>query len=82
MIDATTTCLPALLGCADARIVCFTGRDLLEEDSIPIEELWSLESARQILRRQLPSGGWWYPNPRAAEAATYLIRPPQAKGGS
>jgi hypothetical protein len=69
MKEAITICLPALLGCGDTRIVCFTRRDLLDEDSISIEELWNLESARQILRKQLPSGCWRYPNARAKEAS-------------
>ncbi len=69
MKEAITICLPALLRCGDTRIVRFTRRDLLDEESIPVEELWSLESARQILRKQLPSGCWRYPNARAKEAS-------------
>jgi len=66
-LDVVNACLPALVGCADSRIAFFARRDLLGTEGEPIENLWVLDGARHILMKQLSSGAWRYPNPRAKE---------------
>jgi hypothetical protein len=53
--------LPALLAAANPAIPYFVRRDLLGEAVPPVETLWELPAARQLLRRQLPGGAWPYP---------------------
>jgi len=62
-------CLPALVGSGDARVAFFAKRDLLGETGKPVEGLWTLKDAERILRKQLPGGGWRYPNPHAKESS-------------
>jgi hypothetical protein len=53
--------LPALLAAPNPAIPYFARRDLLDEEVPPIQTLWEMSAARQLLRRQLPDGPWPYP---------------------
>lgn len=53
--------LPALLSWQDPALSYFAQRDLLEEQVGPIEGLWELPAARQIIDRQQANGSWRYP---------------------
>jgi len=58
-----------LLNCGDPCISYFTKRDLTNENVGPIERLWELKGAKQILRKQSTGGLWRYPNPHAKEVS-------------
>jgi len=57
--------LPALLESSDAAARFFTRRDLLDEAVESVSQLWRAADVARVLRRQMPSGGWRYPAPRA-----------------
>jgi hypothetical protein len=46
------------MGSGSEAIVFFTKRDLLEEQTEPLEKLWSLPEVSKILRKQRPDGSW------------------------
>jgi squalene-hopene cyclase-like protein len=68
-LDVIESCLPALLGYGDIRIAHFAKRDILGEDPGSVQELWNIQSAAAILRKQLPSGSWRYANARAKKVS-------------
>ena len=45
-------------------IVAFTRRDLLDDRSVRVSDLWALPEACRVLARQRPDGRWRYPNPK------------------
>jgi hypothetical protein len=53
--------LPALQAAPNPAIPYFARRDLLGKAVPPVETLWELPAAQQLLRRQLPDGAWPYP---------------------
>ena len=57
--------IPILLSSKSPTVTYFTRRDLLDEDSGPVEKLWELPEAQKITRKQMKSGGWKYPSPAA-----------------
>ncbi|OGO37552.1 MAG: hypothetical protein A2W35_09010 [Chloroflexi bacterium RBG_16_57_11] len=59
--------LPSLLAAPNPAIAYFARRDLLGEVVPPVETLWELPGARQLLRRQMESGAWPYPGSGIAE---------------
>jgi hypothetical protein len=68
-MDAIESCLPSLLRYGDTRIAYFAKRDILGEDPGSVKELWNIQSAAAILRKQLPSGSWKYANARAKKVS-------------
>jgi len=56
--------LPALLACGYPAVGYFAMRDLLEEPTGPIKQLWDLPGPCRILRKQQADGSW----PRSGEA--------------
>ncbi len=50
--------IPPLLASGDEALIYFTRRDLLGEDTGPVERLWQLPGALKILKKQLPNGSW------------------------
>jgi hypothetical protein len=53
--------LPTLLDSGDPALVYFTRRDLLDWQAEPVETLWDLSDARELLERQQANGAWLYP---------------------
>ncbi|MFX1274677.1 MAG: hypothetical protein ACFFBP_17900 [Promethearchaeota archaeon] len=53
--------IPPLLSCKNKAIIYFVKRDLLEQKVNPIESLWELPSAIDILKKQQEEGFWKYP---------------------
>jgi len=56
--------IPLLLGCGHPAIEAFTRRDLLDDRSVRVSDLWELPEACRVLARQQPDGRWRYPNPK------------------
>jgi hypothetical protein len=52
--------LPALLESDDAALQYFARRDLLEEETEPIEALWELPATQRLLKKQQDDGSWRY----------------------
>ena len=53
--------LPCLLSADDKALRYFVHRDLLTEPFGPIESLWELPTASEIVRKQQADGSWRYP---------------------
>lgn len=53
--------LPFLLGSGSTSVAFFTRRDLLDEETGPVQTLWDGAEAKRILARQRPDGRWAYP---------------------
>jgi hypothetical protein len=53
--------VPCLLSWADPALAYFVRRDLLDEQTGPIEALWTLPGAQRLVRKQRPEGSWRYP---------------------
>ncbi len=52
--------IPCLLDTKDDALTFFVRRDLLDEDSAPIENLWELPRAIQLIKKQKENGSWRY----------------------
>ncbi len=50
--------LPPLLSSNDEALLYFVRRDLLGQDTGPVERLWQLPGAQKILKKQQPDGSW------------------------
>jgi hypothetical protein len=53
--------LPSLLASGDHALTYFVRRDLLDEEVGPVELLWNLPQALNLLRKQQADGSWRYP---------------------
>ena len=53
--------LPALLVEGDPALIYFVQRDLLYWETGPVQALWGLPEAVQLLKRQQANGAWRYP---------------------
>jgi hypothetical protein len=53
--------LPVLLATKHKAVRYFTRRDLLLEDSGPVDTLWALPVVQRILKKQQKDGSWLYP---------------------
>lgn len=53
--------VPILLESENQALVFFTKRDLLEEESGNVRDLWDLPEVLKILRKQQEDGSWKYP---------------------
>ena len=53
--------IPCMLLTTNKALLYFIKRDLLEEDYGPIENLWELQDAQKILKKQQEDGSWKYP---------------------
>lgn len=51
----------SLVSCKNKSIIYFVKRDLLGEKVDPIEALWNLPSAKNIIKKQQDEGFWKYP---------------------
>jgi hypothetical protein len=56
--------IPALLACGHPAVVALTRRDLLDDRTVSVEDLWELPEPTRLLKRQLSDGRWRYPNPK------------------
>ena len=63
--------IPTLVSCGNTALTYLVGRDLLGVPVEPIETLWQLPEALQILKKQLPDGSWKYPGGHANPAEDY-----------
>ncbi len=52
--------IPRLLAFEDAALTFFVRRDLLEDDIIPVEDLWKLPPVIQVIKKQKENGSWRY----------------------
>ena len=50
-----------LISSKNEAIIYFARRDLLEEKAEPLEKLWNLPSAINIIKKQQEDGYWRYP---------------------
>ena len=57
--------IPPLLASSDEALIYFTRRDLLDEETGSVQQLWGLPGALKILKKQLPDGSW--PRPAGAK---------------
>jgi hypothetical protein len=53
--------LPALLAEGDPALIYFVQRDQLDWETAPVQALWVLPEAVQLLKRQQANGAWRYP---------------------
>ena len=53
--------IPALLAAEDQPLAYYVNRDLLGKAVKPIEHLWELPGASQIIKKQRDDGSWKYP---------------------
>jgi hypothetical protein len=53
-----------LLDTGNKAIITFTKKDLLGEEA-NIEQLWTMQLVKKILKKQQPNGSWIYPNKKA-----------------
>jgi hypothetical protein len=53
--------IPCLLASDDEALVHFVRRDLLGEQTEPVESLWELPEALRLVRKQQGDGSWRYP---------------------
>ena len=53
-----------LLDTGNTAIITFTKKDLLGEE-VTIEQLWTMQRVKKILKKQQPNGSWIYPNKKA-----------------
>jgi hypothetical protein len=65
--------VPALLSFDNRKIQYFTRKDLLGENPGPVRELWKLQTAQKILRKQLDDGSWKYPGKRSCKDQDYEL---------
>ena len=54
--------IPALLNSKNKALLLMARRDLLDNITEPIKELWELPEAKRILAKQQKNGSWKYPN--------------------
>ena len=47
-----------LLDSGDKALLYFTQRDLLDQETGPVQQLWQLPGALKLFRKQLPNGSW------------------------
>ncbi|MBC8507687.1 MAG: terpene cyclase/mutase family protein [Chloroflexi bacterium] len=52
--------ISTLLEVQDEALTFFLRRDLLEEDTIPVEDLWKLPPATNLIKKQKENGSWRY----------------------
>lgn len=64
-----------LLAAGDAALTYFVRRDLLGEETGPVDVLWELAEPQRLLRRQQPNGAWRYPagNPETTPGSNYAV---------
>jgi hypothetical protein len=53
--------IPTLLSCGNPAVEYFTRRDLLDEETGSIKDLWEIPGALRILKKQQDNGSWKYP---------------------
>ncbi|MCD1293979.1 hypothetical protein CUJ83_03080 [Methanocella sp. CWC-04] len=53
--------IPAFLSSNNEAIIYYVKRDLLDEESGPVSQLWKLPEAQKIIRKQQADGTWKYP---------------------
>jgi hypothetical protein len=53
--------LPTLLSADHEALRCFAKRDLLGEETAPVDALWELPEAQKLLSKQQENGSWRYP---------------------
>ena len=53
--------IPPLVSMKSKALSYFIKKDLLEEDIGSIEQLWEINEAQQILKKQQENGSWEYP---------------------
>jgi hypothetical protein len=53
--------IPALLSCGNPAVEYFTRRDLLDDKTGSIKDLWEIPGALRILKKQEDNGSWKYP---------------------
>ena len=56
--------IKTLLDTRNMAIIAFTKKELLGEE-VNIEQLWTLQQVKKILKKQQPNGSWIYPNKKA-----------------
>lgn len=59
--------IPSLLASGDEALEYFVRRDLLSEQPGPVDVLWKLPPAQQLLRKQQDNGSWRYPGKNRKE---------------
>jgi hypothetical protein len=61
--------IPPLLASGNEALQYFVHRDLVEERTEPIAQIWGLPEAQKILKKQLPDGSFAFPAGKSKHAA-------------